>query len=485
MVLVVGGDEVGAARVGEQGLALERVDPDDERGAVLAQPGEEPLADPEARGAVGRRLLGLGEPQRQLADVVEGHRSSGSASSAIRRASGSDEVAAGEGALRTNSARSVRETRKSSTSVPSRATAWARIPGRPGGEVLGAQRRGRGGGRRRPARASRPRGGSRSRRRARSGARAARCRARRASRAGRRRARGSGDRRRGRRRSAPSGRAAPRRRGRGSGGRRETGARDRAPGRCWRARARRARAQAQVGAAEGHDPRLGGRAGGAGEPVGPGAGADDRRARPRRPVAVARSARGPPALRSRPPRSRSITLPPAAARSAGVGGGDPREVDDPGLGRVQGGEPGGVRLDLAQPGARRPGAAPARRWRDPAALELVEALELVLGGGDDQLAAAGRRDPALVAVRVQLPRPGDAEARLQRAGLVVDAGVDDAAGVAGLMGARSAARARARRPAARRGAAPARARPRGRRSRRRRRRRRTRVAAAKRSPLRD
>ena len=43
-------------------------------------------------------------------------------------------------------------------------------------------------------------------------------------------------------------------------------------------------------------------------------------------------------------------------------------------------------------------------------------------------------DPALVAVLVELARPGDAEPRLERPGLVVDARVDDAARVAGLVG---------------------------------------------------
>src|SRR5262249_46690594 len=52
--------------------------------------------------------------------------------SAIRRASGRADVAAGEGALRTWSACSVSWTTKSSTRVPSRFIAWARTPDGPG-----------------------------------------------------------------------------------------------------------------------------------------------------------------------------------------------------------------------------------------------------------------------------------------------------------------------------------------------------------------
>jgi hypothetical protein len=49
----------------------------------------------------------------------------------MRRASANDDVAAGDGALRTCSARSVSDTTKSSTSVPSRPSAWARRPAKP------------------------------------------------------------------------------------------------------------------------------------------------------------------------------------------------------------------------------------------------------------------------------------------------------------------------------------------------------------------
>ena len=53
------------------------------------------------------------------------------------RAIASDEVAPGEGAFRTCSARSVCENTKSSTSRPARSTAWARTPANPGSTSLG------------------------------------------------------------------------------------------------------------------------------------------------------------------------------------------------------------------------------------------------------------------------------------------------------------------------------------------------------------
>ena len=81
---------------------------------------------------------------------------------------------------------------------------------------------------------------------------------------------------------------------------------------------------------------------------------------------------------------------------------------------------------------RRSCAGPERRWRG-AALELLQAAELGGVGGDDQLAAALVGDVALLAVLVQLARALHAQARLQRAGRVVDAGVDHPGVVAGLV----------------------------------------------------
>ena len=68
-----------------------------------------------------------------------------------------------------------------------------------------------------------------------------------------------------------------------------------------------------------------------------------------------------------------------------------------------------------------------------AALELVQAVQLGGVGRDDHLAAALVRDAPLLAVLVHLARALDAQAGLERAGRVVDAGVDHAGVVAGLM----------------------------------------------------
>src|SRR5204862_4744430 len=126
-----------------------------------------------------------------------------------------------------------------------------------------------------------------------------------------------------------------------------------------------------------------------------------------------------------------------AARAAHVVGHRPRhraEVDDPGVGRVQAGDACAVRLELADLlGAQ---AAQARHLVGAAAaLELVEARELALVQGDDDLAAALDGDAALVAVVVQARGALDAQARLERARLVVDAGVDDPGVVPGLAAA--------------------------------------------------
>jgi hypothetical protein len=95
---------------------------------------------------------------------------------------------------------------------------------------------------------------------------------------------------------------------------------------------------------------------------------------------------------------------------------------------VQGGYAAGMRLDLGD----LVGCQPAK-VRDlvgeAASLELIQSRQLLVAGGDDQLAIASRLDPALVAVVVEQPRALDAEPRLERSGRVVDAGVDDTARV--------------------------------------------------------
>ena len=87
---------------------------------------------------------------------------------------------------------------------------------------------------------------------------------------------------------------------------------------------------------------------------------------------------------------------------------------------------------------------------DASAFELVERAELAVVEGDDELAAAlVRRSPCCVAVGVEGVSALGAELGLQRPGLVVDAGVDDAGVVARLVGgdrrSRVPGRGRARR----------------------------------------
>ena len=109
--------------------------------------------------------------------------------SATSLAIASEAVAAGDGALTTCSAWAVSANAKSSSSAPSRPTAWARTPAGPGLDVGEADLRARSGPARARAAAGCRRGRARARRSARSGARAARCRASAASRRGRRGAR--------------------------------------------------------------------------------------------------------------------------------------------------------------------------------------------------------------------------------------------------------------------------------------------------------
>ena len=117
--------------------------------------------------------------------------------------------------------------------------------------------------------------------------------------------------------------------------------------------------QPQVGAAEGDDPRLGRRPGRDREPVRPGAGAG-------------RSSPGPGSCPGRGrgfrrrairPRSRGARCRRRARRSAAKRAGDGGEVDHPGRGRVQGREAGGVRLELARPRTGSGGAGRGPRWR--------------------------------------------------------------------------------------------------------------------------
>src|SRR6185436_12026983 len=115
-----------------------------------------------------------------------------------------------------------------------------------------------------------------------------------------------------------------------------------------------------------------------------------------------------------------------------VGVRDGTEVDDPGPGRPQPADPGGVRLELPDP-LRADGLEPFDAIRAGLRLERLEPRQLVLRQGHDQLADPLDLDPPLRAVRLQRDLALAAEAGLQRARRVVEAGVDDAAVVAGLM----------------------------------------------------
>ena len=103
----------------------------------------------------------------------------------------------------------------------------------------------------------------------------------------------------------------------------------------------------------------------------------------------------------------------------------------------------GSTCSISAPSSRRRPATPLaspRRCSSPSGASCERV------GREDQLAAALVRDRALVAVRVQLARSLHAQPRLQRAGPVVDARVDHARAVAGLVRGQLAARARARTP---------------------------------------
>src|SRR5690349_3597051 len=124
---------------------------------------------------------------------------------------------------------------------------------------------------------------------------------------------------------------------------------------------------------------------------------------------------------------------PAGLRKVGSEGlRDLGEVDDARGRRVESRDSLGVGLDVRNLIAIE--AAQARDFvRPPAALELVEALDLRLGGGDDELARTTMGDLPLGAEGVESARALHTQARLQRPRLVVDAGVDDAARMAGLV----------------------------------------------------
>ena len=213
-------------------------------------------------------------------------------------------------------------------------------------------------------------------------------------------------------------------------------------------------------------------AGGFGQAVGPearardGAGGGDRR--PRRcetivvaPLRVERADRDARAGSSRPATRISAAMARATAAKSMM----------PVSGRVQGGDADGVRLDLARSRRRSGGAGPGRRSRCLGARARRAGRARSSSRAMISLPQRSYGDPVLVAVGVEGFSALGAELGLQRAGRVVDAGVDDAGVVAGLVGGDRRARARARGRARRACGAAARGRWRGRGCPRRRRRR--------------
>jgi hypothetical protein len=189
----------------------------------------------------------------------------------------------------------------------------------------------------------------------------------------------------------------------------------------------------QVGAAERDDPHVGPRAGRRGEAVRPGAraGHGPPRAHGRRAPVEHRLH----VIRPLEQRANAVADPdlaPVRPHVVRVGGGHRAVVDHPRVRRVQCREAARRRLDrgdLVRPEPRHP----LHPVRLRSALELVEPGEVGVAHGHHELPAALHGDPALRAVRVERGGALHAQPRLQRPGRVVEAGVDHAAVVAGLV----------------------------------------------------
>src|SRR6185437_7188136 len=119
----------------------------------------------------------------------------------------------------------------------------------------------------------------------------------------------------------------------------------------------------------------------------------------------------------------------------GVGQRDSPVVDDTGRRAPQRPDPGRVRLDLADP-LGPDDLEPGHPVRLGPRAQRVEPAELVVRHGDDELPAALERDRVTLAVRLELGLARTAQSGLERARRVVQAGVDDAAVVAGLVARR-------------------------------------------------
>ena len=139
--------------------------------------------------------------------------------------------------------------------------------------------------------------------------------------------------------------------------------------------------------------------------------------------ALLEAGHGPPGL-DRPARGPDVV---------GVGVGDRPVVDDAGPRRPQPADPERVRLELPDP-LRTDRLEALDAVLAGLRLERLEARQLVLRQGHDELADPLDLDPPLGAVRLERDLALAAEAGLERTRRVVEAGVDDAAVVAGLVG---------------------------------------------------
>ena len=108
-------------------------------------------------------------------------------------------------------------------------------------------------------------------------------------------------------------------------------------------------------------------------------------------------------------------------------------VHDSGGGNVQGADALAMGFELAKLVAIEQAQA-GDAVGDAALVQLREARNFFGSGGHNQLAALFVRNAVLGAEALHRGASGDAVARLERAGAVVEAGVDDAGVVSGLMG---------------------------------------------------
>src|SRR5919201_1440505 len=116
----------------------------------------------------------------------------------------------------------------------------------------------------------------------------------------------------------------------------------------------------------------------------------------------------------------------------GIGRRDLTVIDDSGPGHPERAHAGAARFDLPQRLAIDELDA-FDAVGQAALMERFEPRQLLVANGDDHLPAPLRGNPFFGAVPVHRRRPRDRQPRLQRAGRVVDAGMDHARVVAGLM----------------------------------------------------